>query len=76
MTLDERVEEWWRGTSRRSPPHAIAQGKQSFYRQLEMDRGEAYDYAGEVIYRTIQADDAREGITAFLEKRDPVWQDS
>ena len=41
-----------------------------------MDRGDAYDYAGEVIYRTIQADDAREGITAFLEKRDPVWQDS
>ena len=29
-----------------------------------------------LIYRTIQADDAREGITAFLEKRDPVWQDS
>ena len=42
-----------------------------------MDRGDAYDYAGEVIYRTIQADDdAREGITAFLEKRDPAWQDS
>ena len=56
--------------------YAIAQGKRSFYRQLEMDRGDAYDYAGEVIYRTIQADDAREGITAFLEKRDPVWKDS
>ena len=41
-----------------------------------MDRSAAYDYAGEVIYRTIQANDAHEGITAFLEKRDPVWRDS
>ena len=73
--LGERVEEVARHIAAKSA-YAIAQGKQSFYRQLEMDRGAAYDYAGEVIYRTIQADDAREGITAFLEKRDPVWQDS
>ena len=74
-TLNERVEEVARHIAAKSA-YAIAQGKQSFYRQLEMDRGDAYDYAGEVIYRTIQADDAREGITAFLEKRDPVWRDS
>jgi len=73
--LNERVEEVARLIASKSA-YAIAQGKRSFYRQLEMDRGDAYDYAGEVIYRTIQADDAREGITAFLEKRDPVWQDS
>ena len=73
--LNERVEEVARHIASKSA-YAIAQGKRSFYRQLEMDRGDAYDYAGEVIYRTIQADDAREGITAFLEKRDPVWQDS
>jgi len=73
--LDETVAEVARHIASKSA-YAIAQGKQSFYRQLEMDRGDAYDYAGEVIYRTIQADDAREGITAFLEKRDPVWRDS
>ena len=68
--LNERVDEVARLIASKSA-YAIAQGKRSFYRQLEMDRGDAYDYAGEVIYRTIQADDAREGITAFLEKRDP-----
>ena len=73
--LNERVDEVARHIASKSA-YAIAQGKRSFYRQLEMDRADAYDYAGEVIYRTIQADDAREGITAFLEKRDPVWQDS
>ena len=72
--LDEAVDEVARLIASKSA-YAVAQGKQSFYRQLEMDRGEAYDYAGEVIFRTIQADDAHEGITAFLEKRDPVWQD-
>ena len=73
--LDEAVEEVARGIAAKSA-YAIAQGKESFYRQLEMDRRDAYDYAGEVIYRAIQADDAREGITAFLEKRDPVWRNS
>ena len=73
--LGEAVDEVARDIAAKSA-YAIAQGKESFYRQLEMDRGAAYDFTGEVIYRTIQADDAREGITAFLEKRDPVWRDS
>ena len=71
--LDETVNETARGIAAKSA-YAIAQGKESFYRQLEMDRAEAYDYVAEVIYRTIQAEDAREGISAFLEKRDPVWR--
>ncbi len=71
--LDETVDAAAREIAARSP-YALAQGKQSFYRQLEMTRAEAYDYASEVIYRTIQADDAREGISAFLEKRTPVWR--
>ena len=55
-------------------PFTLALGKQSFYRQLEMKLGEAYDYAGELIYRNIQAEDAREGIAAFLEKRPAEWK--
>ena len=49
---------------------------QRFYRQLEMKLSEAYDYAGELIYRNIQAEDAREGIAAFLEKRPAEWKGS
>lgn len=55
-------------------PFAVALGKRSFYRQYEMDRGPAYDYVADQMVRAFQAEDAREGIAAFLEKRPPVWR--
>lgn len=51
-------------------------GKRAFYRQLEMGLEEAYEYTGAVMVKNMLADDAAEGIDAFLEKREPVWQDS
>jgi enoyl-CoA hydratase/carnithine racemase len=56
-----------------SSPHTLAIGKPAFYRQLEMDRPEAYEYAERVMVENLLADDAQEGITAFLEKRAPKW---
>ncbi len=54
--------------------HAIALGKNAFYRQLEMGLDEAYAYAGDEMARNMMARDAGEGIDAFIEKRKPVWQ--
>jgi enoyl-CoA hydratase/carnithine racemase len=54
----------------------VAIGKEAFYRQAELDLGEAYRYAAEVMTRNMLARDAAEGIDAFLQKRPPVWQDS
>ena len=54
----------------------VAIGKEAFYRQAELDLGEAYRYAAEVMTRNMLARDAAEGIDAFLEKRPPVWRDS
>jgi len=54
-------------------PYAIALGKRSFYRQLELDTAAAYEFAGEVAARNATAADSEEGIAAFLEKRDPAW---
>jgi enoyl-CoA hydratase/carnithine racemase len=54
----------------------VAIGKEAFYRQAELDLGEAYRYAAEVMTRNMLARDAAEGIDAFLEKRPPVWQDA
>jgi enoyl-CoA hydratase/carnithine racemase len=54
----------------------VAIGKEAFYRQAELDLGEAYRYAAEVMTRNMLARDAAEGIDAFLEKRPPVWQDT
>ena len=54
---------------------AIALGKTAFYRQIEMDLSDAYAFTSEVMTRNMLADDAEEGISAFVEKRKPVWRD-
>ena len=49
-------------------------GKKAFYRQLEMPLKKAYKYTSKVMTENMMALDAREGISAFLEKRKPNWQ--
>jgi len=56
------------------PPEAIATGKEMFYRQLGMDLDAAYHYAAETMACNMDTDYAREGIDAFLEKREPSWR--
>jgi len=55
--------------------HVLGIGKEAFYRQLELGLAEAYAYASEVMTENMMAHDAAEGICAFIEKRDPTWQD-
>ncbi len=50
-------------------------GKQAFYRQAEMNLADAYNYASEVMTENMMARDAEEGICAFIDKRDPQWED-
>ena len=50
-------------------------GKEAFYRQHEMSLTEAYVYTSKVMIENSLADDAKEGIASFLEKRDPIWRD-
>ncbi len=49
-------------------------GKQAFYKQLEMPLKKAYSYTSRVMTTNMMAMDAKEGISAFLEKRKPVWK--
>ena len=53
--------------------HTLALGKAAFYRQIEMTRPDAYRFASGVMVDNLMAADAKEGISAFLEKRPPVW---
>jgi enoyl-CoA hydratase/carnithine racemase len=55
------------------PRATVKTGKEAFYRQLEMPLSEAYDYASRVMTENMLAAEAREGIGAFVEKRDPKW---
>jgi enoyl-CoA hydratase/carnithine racemase len=53
---------------------AVAMGKQMFYRQVEMGFDAAYQLASETMACNMMAEDAGEGIDAFMEKRKPVWK--
>jgi enoyl-CoA hydratase/carnithine racemase len=55
--------------------YTIKLGKAAFYRQAEMSLAGAYRYAAEVMTENMMARDAEEGIGAFIEKREPKWQD-
>jgi len=55
--------------------YTVKLGKEAFYRQAEMNLTDAYRYAAEVMTENMMARDAEEGIGAFIEKRDPTWQD-
>jgi len=57
------------------PKSAIRLGKRMFYQQLEQNLGEAYSLATDAIAGNMMLEEAREGIDAFLEKREPNWPD-
>ena len=54
-------------------PLTLATGKEAFYRQIDLDVEGAYAYAARVMTENMMAQDATEGIDAFLGKRKPVW---
>jgi enoyl-CoA hydratase/carnithine racemase len=59
----------------RKSAYTLKIGKAAFYRQAEMSLAEAYRYTAEVMTENMMARDAEEGIGAFIEKREPKWQD-
>ena len=56
-------------------PTTVAIGKKAFYQQLEMNIEDAYKYTSKVMSTNMLKKDAQEGISAFLENRDPKWSD-
>ena len=49
-------------------------GKEAFYKQLEMPLRKDYAYTSKMMTINMMAMDAKEGISAFLEKRKPIWK--
>ena len=49
-------------------------GKTAFYKQLEMPLDKAYKYTSKMMCKNMKMMDAKEGISAFIEKRKPKWK--
>lgn len=71
--LDATVHSFAKQIASKSPL-TVKTGKTAFYRQLSMPLDEAYAYTSQVMADNMQTLDAKEGISAFLNKRDPKWQ--
>ncbi|MDC3096687.1 enoyl-CoA hydratase [Alphaproteobacteria bacterium] len=56
------------------PTSTVRIGKEAFYKQVELPIEKAYKYTSEVMAQNMLKKDAKEGIEAFLEKREPKWE--
>jgi enoyl-CoA hydratase/carnithine racemase len=56
-----------------SSPLTVRLGKAAFYEQLALDEATAYERATGVMTDNALRHDAQEGMSAFLQKRSPVW---
>jgi enoyl-CoA hydratase/carnithine racemase len=73
--LDDEVDEIVAAIAR-SSPLTVGIGKEAFYSQIELDEHRAYDLTKAVMAMNARADDAQEGMCAFLQKRTPTWRGS
>jgi enoyl-CoA hydratase/carnithine racemase len=71
--LDAAVAEWAGRLASRSPV-IMRLGKQAMRRQLDMALDDALDYLRSQLTLATSTEDIVEGVTAFFEKREPVWK--
>ena len=57
-----------------SSPLTLEIGKHAFYEQIGKEQDQAYELMGEVMSKNAMTGDAQEGMSAFLEKREPTWK--
>jgi enoyl-CoA hydratase/carnithine racemase len=70
--LDDEIARLAAAVVARSAP-VVANGKRTFYEQIDIPIGAAYSRAGTAMVCDVMGADAAEGIDAFLGKRPPVW---
>jgi enoyl-CoA hydratase/carnithine racemase len=58
----------------RSSAYTVATGKRAFYEQVDRSEHDAYEHCKAVMVGNALADDAQEGMSAFLAKRPPEWR--
>ncbi len=71
--LDVEALKWAEDLAQRSPL-AVQIAKKAFYQSEDMDYQKQFQYMNEAFARLCTTDDAKEGVAAFLGKRNPQWQ--
>jgi len=71
--LDQAALSWAEDLAKRSPL-AVQIAKSAFYQSEDMDYQKQFQYMNEAFARLCTTDDAKEGVAAFLEKRNPDWK--
>ena len=66
------VEDWAAKLASKSPV-MMKLGKDAMFRQLDMPFEQALDFLRSQLSIAFTTEDIQEGVTAFFEKRDPVW---
>jgi len=64
----------WAAILARKSPIAVQISKKAFYAAADLDYYKAFEYMNEAFARLCTTDDAREGVQAFFEKREPQWK--
>ena len=71
--FDAAVREWAEKLARKSPL-ITRLGKDAMFRQMDMALADAVDYLRSQLTVALSTEDIVEGVTAFFEKREPVWK--
>jgi len=71
--LDAKVDEITKKITSKSPA-ILRLGRRAFYTMRDMEYEKALEYLASVLAINTMAEDVAEGITAFLEKREPQWK--
>lgn len=71
--LDGLALSWAEDLAARSPL-AVQIAKSAFYQSEDMDYQKQFQYMNEAFARLCTTDDAKEGVAAFLGKRNPEWK--
>jgi enoyl-CoA hydratase len=71
--FDDAVRDWAEKLASKSPV-IMRLGKDAMFRQMDMDFADAVEYLHSQLTIAVSTEDIVEGVTAFFEKRDPIWK--